>query len=86
MSRGATTAIRGAVPFVGVVDGYNLALLRGSEEQSCNRKYPPMVFLPCAGREPVAPKCFDGLGADENSMVVTCTTTELGFYDATRGQ
>jgi hypothetical protein len=33
---------------------------------------------------PDSKKCIDGLGADGNSMVVTCTMTELGFYDATR--
>jgi hypothetical protein len=33
---------------------------------------------------PDSKKCIDALGADGNSAVVTCTTTELGFYDATR--
>jgi hypothetical protein len=72
MSRGATTAIRGAVPFVGVVDGSKLAQLRGSEEQSCNRNYSPMVFLPCAGREPVNVTLpFQGLFAGESTLPTT---------------
>jgi hypothetical protein len=33
---------------------------------------------------PDSKKCINGLGADGNSAVFTCTMTDLGFYDATR--
>jgi hypothetical protein len=29
-------------------------------------------------------KCTNKLGADENSLIMACTMTDLGFYEATR--